>query len=238
MAVWFCAGRRKIDDYLIKGVTLWSVNCLCCWQSVSGNCFLSTCDEWLLPTWNCLANGWICVHCGLMCLVYSARLSARVCLPTLLLSNNTLYFLRLLPNGDNTKWRSPKNGKNWGFSPSESNRINRSRRNLARKRRPWVCYSTPNLAVIGKGGLVQQPQKMSNLPKIVVFGHRKPKHWTHSDEIVRVSVGLGSAVAHESWPLSVKGVGAGAPKMSEFAQNCGFWPPEAEKWTHSDEIWR
>jgi len=143
----------------VKSTTTWSRVSPCdLWivfaaDSLSGNCFLSTCDEWLLPTWNCLANSWICVHCGLMCLVYSARLSARVCLPTLLLSNNTLYFLRLLPNGDTTKWRSPKNGKNWGFSPSEGNRINRSRRNLARKRRPWVCYSTPNLAVIGKGGV-------------------------------------------------------------------------------------
>ena len=33
--------------------------------------------------------------------------------------------------GDNTKCRSPKNGKNWGFSPTEGDRINQSRRNLA-----------------------------------------------------------------------------------------------------------
>jgi len=68
-----------------------------------------------------------------------------------------------------------KNGKNWGFSPPESDRINRSRRNLACNRTPWVCYSTPNLALIGKRRLV-----------------------------------------HES------------SKMSKFAQNCGFWPPQAE----------
>jgi len=43
-----------------------------------------------------------------------------------------------------------KKGKNWGFSPTEGDRINRSRRNLARKCMPWVCYSTPNLAVIGR----------------------------------------------------------------------------------------
>ena len=42
-----------------------------------------------------------------------------------------------------------QNGKIWGFSPPEGDRINRSRRSLARKRRPWVCSSTPNLALIG-----------------------------------------------------------------------------------------
>ena len=62
-----------------------------------------------------------------------------------------LIFLRLLPTGDTTKCRSRKYGKNWGFSPPERGRINRSRRNLAGKRIPWVCYSTPNLALIGKG---------------------------------------------------------------------------------------
>ena len=51
--------------------------------------------------------------------------------------------------GDNTKCRSPKSGKNWGFSPTEGDRIKRSRRKLSRKRIPWVCYSTPNLALIG-----------------------------------------------------------------------------------------
>ena len=70
-------------------------------------------------------------------------------------------FLRLLPIGDTTKCQSPKNGKNWGFSPTEGDRINRSRRNLARKRIPRVCYSTPHLALIGKRGLVQEPPKMS-----------------------------------------------------------------------------
>jgi len=68
-----------------------------------------------------------------------------------------------------------KNGKNWGSLPTEGNGINWSRGNLARKRIPWVCYSTPNLALIGKRGLVHEP-----------------------------------------------------PKMSKFAQNCGFWPPVAE----------
>ena len=68
-----------------------------------------------------------------------------------------------------------KYGKIGGFSPPEDDRINRSRRNLARKRRRRVCYSTPNLALIGKRGSVQE-----------------------------------------------------RPKMSKFAQNCGFWSPEAD----------
>ena len=83
-------------------------------------------------------------------------------------------FLRLLPIGDTTKCRNPKNGKNWGFSSTEGDRINRSRRNLAHKRIPWVCYSTVHLALIGKRGRYM------------------------------------------------------SPKMSKFAKNCGFWPPEAD----------
>ena len=54
-----------------------------------------------------------------------------------------------------------KNRKIWGFSPPEGDRINGSRRNLARKLTPSVCYSTRKLAVIGKRGLVQEPPKMS-----------------------------------------------------------------------------
>jgi len=47
-----------------------------------------------------------------------------------------------------------------GFSPPEDDRINRSRRNLARQRRPRVCSSIPNLALIGKRGSIQE------LPKV------------------------------------------------------------------------
>ena len=65
-----------------------------------------------------------------------------------------------------------------GFSPPEDDRINRSRRNLARKRRRRVCYSTPNLALIGKRGSVRSSKNCHNLPKIVAFGYRKPTQWT------------------------------------------------------------
>ena len=57
---------------------------------------------------------------------------------------------------------------------TEGDRINQSRRNLAGKRIPWVCYSTPNLVLIDESGSVQEPPKCQNLPKIVFFGHRQP----------------------------------------------------------------
>ena len=69
-----------------------------------------------------------------------------------------------------------KNSKNCGFSLTESDRINRTRWNLARKRIPCICYSTPHLALTGKRESVQEPP---NLPKIVVFGHQKPTQWTN-----------------------------------------------------------
>jgi len=47
-----------------------------------------------------------------------------------------------------------KNGKNWGFSPPEGDRINRSRQILTRKRLLWVSCSTPDLALIGNRGSV------------------------------------------------------------------------------------
>ena len=71
-----------------------------------------------------------------------------------------------------------KNRKNWGVLPTEGDRINRSRRNLARKRVPWVCYSVPNLAVIGKKGSVQEPPKVKICPKlwILAAGGRQNEH--------------------------------------------------------------
>jgi len=62
-----------------------------------------------------------------------------------------------------------KSGKSWGFSPSEGDRINRSRRKLARKRTLRVYSGAPNLAFIGKRGSVQEPPKCQNLPRIVGF---------------------------------------------------------------------
>ena len=59
-------------------------------------------------------------------------------------------------------------------SPPEGDKIKRSRRILTRKRALWVNYSTPDLALIGKRGSVQEPPNVKGLPKTVVFGHRKP----------------------------------------------------------------
>ena len=54
---------------------------------------------------------------------------------------------------------------------------------MACKRRPWVGSSTPNLALVGERGSVQESPKCQNLPKTVAFGQRKP-----TDEIRRVNV--------------------------------------------------
>ena len=138
-------------------------------------------------------------------------------------------FLRLLPIGDTTKCRSPKNSKNCFFSPPEGDRINRSRRNLVRKRRPWVCYSTPNLALIGKRGLVQESPKVSKFAQNCGFwppvadtmntfrcnlaGKCRP--WVCSNTPNLTLIGKRRLIQEPA-------------KMSKFAQNYGFWPPEAE----------
>ena len=118
--------------------------------------------------------------------------------------------------------KTAKDGKNWGFSPPQDDRMNRSRQNFAGKRTPWVCSSTPNLALIVKRGSVQEPQKCPNLPKIVVFGHRKPTQRTHSDKIWPVSVDLGSALAQQIWPSSAKGGRYRSPKNVKISQKLWF----------------
>ena len=72
-------------------------------------------------------------------------------------------------NWQHHKMLKSKNGKIWGFSPPDGDRINRSRWILAHKR-------TPNLAIIDKRGWVQEPPKCQNLVKIV-FCPWKPGRW-------------------------------------------------------------
>ena len=74
-------------------------------------------------------------------------------------------FLRLLPIGDTTKCRNPTMAKIGVFRPLEGDRIKRSRQNLAGKRTPWVCYSIPHLALIGKRGSYRTP-KVKICPKL------------------------------------------------------------------------
>ena len=87
-------------------------------------------------------------------------------------------FVRLLPIGDNTKCRSSKNGKNGGFSPTEGDRINRSRRNLASKHIPWVCYTPhhiwPSSVKEGRYRSLPPPKKMSKFAQncFLVTGSR------------------------------------------------------------------
>ena len=117
---------------------------------------------------------------------------------------------------------------NCSFWPPEADTMNTFRWKFACKCRPWVCSSTPNLALIGKTGSVQlESPKYQKLSKIMVFGYRKPTQWIHSDEIWPVNIDLGSALAHQIWPWSVKEGRYRSPETSKFAQNC-FWPPEAE----------
>jgi len=116
-------------------------------------------------------------------------------------------FVRLLPTGDTTKCRIPKNGKKWGFSPPQDDRINRSRRNFAGKRNLYcgttIAHQISPLSV--KGGVGTAAFKSVKIgPKLWFFGHRKPTQWTHSDEIWPVSADLGSALVHQIWPSSVK----------------------------------
>ena len=135
-----------------------------------------------------------------------------------------LSFLRLMTIGDITKCLSPKNGKNWGFSPTEGDRINRSRRNLARKRIPWVCYRTPHLALIGKGGRYRSPQK-SKFAHYCGFSPPETDTMTHSDEIWHDSVDLGSALSPNLALIGKRGSVQEPPK-SQNLPKIVFWPLE------------
>jgi len=108
------------------------------------------------------------------------------------------------------------------FSPPESDRINRSRQILTRKRVLWVGCNTPDVAIIGNRGSVQEPPKSQNLPKIVVFGHWKPTQWTFSDEIWHISVDVRSASGHQIWALSVKGSRYWSPQKFKICPKLWF----------------
>ena len=69
-------------------------------------------------------------------------------------------FLRLPPTSDTTKCRRLKNAKIRDFSPPEGDIINQLRQNLARKRIPCVCSSTPHL-VLGEGDGYRSPPQIS-----------------------------------------------------------------------------
>jgi len=103
-----------------------------------------------------------------------------------------------------------KTGKNWGFSPPQDDRLNRSIRNFAGKCIPWVCYSTPNLALINNRGSVQELQKMSKFPQNCGFWPPEANTmnifiWNLACKLGRARADLGSAPAHQIWPSSVKG---------------------------------
>ena len=75
----------------------------------------------------------------------------------------------------------------------------------------------------------RSPPYVKICPKLWLLANGS-RHWIQSDEIWHVSVYCGSAtaVADQIWPSLVRGVGTRVPQVSKFAQNCGFWPPEAD----------
>jgi len=121
-----------------------------------------------------------------------------------------------------------KNGKNWSFSPPRDYSINRSRRNFAGERNPYICYCTPNLALIGRRGLVQEPPKMSKVAQNCVF-------WPPESDTMN-TFRWNLACKWRPWVCSstrnLALIGTEAPKMSKFAHNCGFWPPEVDTNEH------
>ena len=63
-------------------------------------------------------------------------------------------------------------------SPPQGDKIKRSKRILMRKRALWVNYSTPDLALIGKRGSVQEPPNVKRCPKLwsLATGNRNNEH--------------------------------------------------------------
>ena len=136
-----------------------------------------------------------------------------------------------------TRCRSREYGKNWGFSLPQGDWINRSRRNLACKRRPPVCYSTPNLALIGQRGSIQEPPKMSKFVQNCGFcpleadtmntfrwnlaGKCRP--WVCSNPPNLALIGKRGSVQER-------------PKVSKLPKIVVIGHRELTQWTHSDEI--
>ena len=113
-------------------------------------------------------------------------------------------FLRSSPVGDTTKCPSPKNRKNWGFSPPEGDRINRSR-HLVDKRRPGPALAHQIWpSVICKGDGLQKPPKCENLVEIAIFRQffcfASVTQYSNLDEINPISIDHWLTVACQIWP--------------------------------------
>ena len=122
-----------------------------------------------------------------------------------------------------------KKRKKWGFSPTEGDRINWSRQNLARKRIPWVCCSTPNLALNCKRGSVQKPPKISKFAQNCGFW--PPEADRMNTFRWNLAGKCGPWVCSNTPNLTLIGERGSVqerPKVSKFGQNCGFWPHGAD----------
>jgi len=89
---------------------------------------------------------------------YRSPANVTICPKLCFLATRSQYSEHIQMKFGVSAWTMCKNDhrKIWGFSPPEGDGINRLTLNLACKRRPWVCSSIPNFALIGKGGWVQE----------------------------------------------------------------------------------
>jgi len=120
---------------------------------------------------------------------------------------------KLLPAMDKSKFLLPEDLSVAQFS-SVVRWLNHTHASSQRLSLLWEMCPSSNLSV------VQFWQLFANL--------KSDGFSTTTDDIWRVHVDLGSALAHQIWPSSAKGGRYGSPQMSKFAKNCGFWPPEAD----------
>jgi len=81
-----------------------------------------------------------------------------------------------------------------------------------------------------KGGRYRRPQNVKICQKLW-FWPWKPTQWTHSDEIWRDSVDLGSVLAHQIWPSSVKGWVQESPKYQKLRKIMVFGHRKPIQWT-------
>jgi len=100
-----------------------------------------------------------------------------------------------------------KNANFWVLPP-KGDTINRSRRILASKHIPWVCYSTPSLVGIGKRVLVQEPPKSKFAQ---TCGFWPPEADTMNTFRWYLACKCRSWVCHSTPNLTIVGFGTGTP---------------------------
>jgi len=110
-----------------------------------------------------------------------------------------------------------KNGKIWGFSLPEGDRINWWRRNLTCKRRLWVCLAYQIWPSSVKGLGTGAPQ-MSKFAKIAVFHPWKVTQQMDANEIILIYSFLPN-LAH----IGHKNGHKSPPKILKVGHNCDIY---------------